>query len=86
MAGPFFCGRAFKGVKLSERYGPVAVGLIEAHHLRPISSLEEGVPVTYNVATDFAVLCPNCHRIIHRMPDPSDLAALRGLVLSTTPA
>jgi 5-methylcytosine-specific restriction protein A len=72
--------------KLSERYGPVAAGLIEAHHLRPISSLEEGVPVTYNVATDFAVLCPNCHRIIHRMPDPSDLAALRGLVLSTTPA
>ena len=38
--------------------------------------------MTYNVATDFAVLCPNCHRIIHRMPDPSDLAALRGLVLS----
>jgi 5-methylcytosine-specific restriction enzyme A len=33
--------------KLSERYGAVAAGLIEAHHLRPISSLEEGAPVTY---------------------------------------
>ena len=45
--------------------------------------LEEGVPVRYNVATDFAVLCSNCHRMIHRTSDPSDLAGFRLLVMGT---
>lgn len=68
------------GLSLEERYGPVGQGYIEAHHLRPISSLEEGVVVAYDVANDFAVLCPNCHRMIHRMDDPSNLNALRALL------
>jgi 5-methylcytosine-specific restriction protein A len=61
----------------AERYGDIGEGFIEAHHLRPISSLNEGVSVVYEVATDFAVLCANCHRMIHRMLDPSDLRAFR---------
>jgi hypothetical protein len=40
--------------------------------------LEEGVAVTYDVAADFAVLCANCHRMIHRSDDPSNLALFRG--------
>jgi 5-methylcytosine-specific restriction protein A len=36
--------------------------------------------VRYDVATDFAVLCPNYHRMIHRMEDPSNLYKLRALV------
>src|SRR5262249_20405624 len=59
-----------------ERYGKIGEGFIEAHHLLPIATLEEGVPVKYDVAEDFAVLCSNCHRMIHRIPDPSDLANL----------
>lgn len=55
------------------KYGALGQGYIEAHHLRPLGTLEEGVPVTYNVDTDFAVLCSNCHRMIHRTDDPSDL-------------
>lgn len=55
------------------RYGEIGAGFIEAHHLKPISSLEEGVAVTYDVESDFAVLCANCHRMIHRTDDPSDL-------------
>lgn len=58
-----------------ERYGDIGRGFIEAHHLRPIATLVEGVPINYNVAADFAVLCSNCHRMIHRTDDPSDLAA-----------
>jgi len=61
----------------AERYGGIGKGFIEAHHLKAISSLEEGVAVSYNVAKDFAVLCSNCHRMIHRSPDPSDLAQFR---------
>jgi 5-methylcytosine-specific restriction enzyme A len=67
----------------SERYGEIGRGFIEAHHLRPIATLEEGVPVKYDVAADFAVLCSNCHRMIHRTDDPSDLAAFRQLVSAT---
>jgi 5-methylcytosine-specific restriction protein A len=57
-----------------ERYGKIGKGFIEAHHLRPIATLEEGVPVPYDVAADFAVLCANCHRMIHRTDDPSNLS------------
>ena len=64
----------------AERYGPIGKGFIEAHHLKPLSSLTEGSTLTYDVAKDFAVLCPNCHRMIHRTPDPSDLKGFRELV------
>src|SRR5262249_14093330 len=63
-----------------ERYGEIGRGFIEAHHLRPIATLEEGVPVKYDVAADFAVLCSNCHRMIHRFSDPSDLAVFRKFI------
>lgn len=61
-------------------YGDVAVGLVDAHHLRPLSSLVEGEVVSFDPIKDFAVLCPNCHRVIHRLEDAGDLAALRALV------
>jgi 5-methylcytosine-specific restriction enzyme A len=64
-------------LQFDERYGEVGKGFIEAHHLRPISSLEEGTAVSYDVAADFAVLCSNCHRMIHRTADPSDLDGFR---------
>jgi 5-methylcytosine-specific restriction enzyme A len=60
-----------------ERYGKIGKGFIEAHHLKPIASLEERVAVTYDVAADFAVLCANCHRTIHRSDDPSNLVLFR---------
>ena len=66
----------------AQRYGEIGKGFIEAHHLKPISTLEEGVAVRYDVADDFAVLCPNCHRMIHRSDDPSDLNAFRALLQS----
>jgi 5-methylcytosine-specific restriction protein A len=64
----------------AERYGEIGKGFIEAHHLRPIATLEEGVPVKYDVAADFAVLCSNCHRMIHRFVDPSDLIKFRAFI------
>jgi 5-methylcytosine-specific restriction protein A len=63
------------------RYGAIGKGFIEAHHLKPIGTLEEGVPVKYDVASDFAVLCSNCHRMIHKTTDPSDLDGFRKLIL-----
>lgn len=65
---------------LADVYGEVAQGLVDAHHLTPLSSLEEGEVARFDPIKDFAVLCPNCHRVIHRMDDPSDLNALRARV------
>src|SRR5262249_5641497 len=65
-----------------ERYGAIGEGFIEAHHLKPISTLEEGVTVHYDIVADFAVLCCNRHRMIHRTADPSNLAQFRDMVQS----
>lgn len=61
-------------------YGETARGLIDAHHLTPLSSLKDGEVARFDALKDFAVLCPNCHRVIHRMPDVSDVPALRNLI------
>ncbi len=66
-----------------KRYGAIGKGFIEAHHLKAISTLEEGVAVTYDVAADFAVLCANCHRMIHRSDDPSNLSLFKKNLIAT---
>lgn len=67
------------GLDVGQRYGPIGKGYIEAHHLQPISTLQEGIAVTYNVSSDFAVLCANYHRTIHRTDDPGDVASFVNL-------
>jgi 5-methylcytosine-specific restriction protein A len=67
-------------IRFDERYGELGQGFIEAHHLLPISALEEGAAVLYDIASDFAVLCSNCHRMIHRTLDPSDLRGFCQLI------
>ena len=70
------------GFNFQERYGELGLEYIEAHHLIPYSELKNGEKRTLDIAKDFVVLCANCHRMIHRMELPSDLTALRKLVLS----
>lgn len=69
-------------LEMSDIYGEQAVGICDAHHLVPLSTLEDGETVTFDPLKDFAVLCPNCHRAIHRMDDPSDLEGLRAILKS----
>jgi 5-methylcytosine-specific restriction protein A len=54
------CGMNFEKV-----YGEIGKGYIEAHHLEPVSSLK-GKKVSRDPTKDFAVLCANCHRMIHK--------------------
>lgn len=68
--------------EMSEIYGSTAEGIIDAHHLTPLSTLDDGSVVTFDPIKDFAVLCPSCHRAIHRMDDPSDIGALRKAIRS----
>lgn len=44
-------------------YGELGTGYIEAHHKIPVAQIEEGQKTKLS---DLAVLCANCHRIIHR--------------------
>jgi 5-methylcytosine-specific restriction protein A len=68
-------------VVLSDIYGDIADGYIEAHHLTPFASLE-GRATELDPATDFAVVCPTCHRMLHKGP-PFSIAELRARLHST---
>lgn len=56
-------------MSFSDVYGDIGVEFIEAHHLIPLSDIRSGEERAYK-PSDFAVLCSNCHRMIHRWPDP----------------
>lgn len=38
---------------------------IEAHHIRPLAD-NDGASVQTDSKNDFAFLCSNCHRMVHR--------------------
>lgn len=57
-------------------YGELGDGFIEGHHTTPISQLDGE---TKTKVSDIALLCANCHRMIHRRPAMS-VADLRELV------
>ena len=64
------------GKDLTAIYGELAEGYIEAHHLTPFASLD-GRPTELDPEKDFAVVCPDCHRMLHRRsPEPYSLAEL----------
>jgi hypothetical protein len=52
------CGFSFLAT-----YGEVGLGFIEAHHINPLSE-REGKSVTKK--EDIALICSNCHRMLHR--------------------
>ncbi|MDO9278632.1 MAG: DUF3578 domain-containing protein [Polaromonas sp.] len=52
------------------RYGAGMSGYIEAHHKNPIYSLPDEGAILKPTASDFMVLCSNCHRAIHRAGCP----------------
>ena len=52
-------------------YGPLGDGFAECHHLRPLA---EARPGTVNTLRDLAIVCANCHRMLHRRPKTGRLA------------
>ena len=62
------------GFNFGAAYGVLGEGYIEAHHKTPLSTLKGG-RLLLNPKTDFAVLCANCHRMIHRTDAPHDIEA-----------
>lgn len=54
----FVCGT------IPEEIYPGLTGIIEVHHIEPVSTLL--APKVYDPRTDLIPLCPTCHRAIHR--------------------
>ena len=70
---------ALCGFSYGEHYGKLGEGYIEAHHLTPFSELTER-PTALSPAHDFAVVCANCHRMIHRRRPPLTLEMVRAIL------
>jgi len=66
-------------INFEKVYGELGCKFIEAHHLKPVSELDKD-KVELDVRKDFTVLCSNCHSMIHRLSDPSDLNKLKKII------
>lgn len=62
------CGFDFEAI-----YGAIGAGYAQVHHLRPLSEAMAPVKTTLH---DLAVVCANCHAMIHASGDCRPLADL----------
>lgn len=66
------------GLEMSTRYGPVAAGFIEIHHVTPVSQLKAGYVI--DPMRDLVPLCPNCHAVAHRRNPPLTVGEIESLL------
>jgi hypothetical protein len=59
-------------------YGTIGEGFIEAHHIEPLSE-RNGVDKQTTV-DDFAMLCSNCHAMVHKEEPAMPISKLRKLL------
>jgi predicted HNH restriction endonuclease len=50
------------GFDFSKRYGAAGEGIIDVHHTKPVHTLKPGELTQVH---DLALLCANCHRVVH---------------------
>lgn len=65
------------GFDFAKTYGEVGAGYIECHHTLPVSDLSDGAKTKLK---DVALLCSNCHRMVHRRRPWLALGDLRKLL------
>lgn len=73
--GMLFCEAC--GFNFEKAYGKRGSGFIECHHIRPVSELKPGEKTKNE---HLALLCSNCHRMVHRKKPWLEIAQLKGLV------
>lgn len=61
----------------SKFYGQAAENYCEVHHLIPLKSLKGATKVNLG---DLAILCSNCHRVVHMRYPPYDLNEVRDML------
>ena len=65
------------GFTFGAAYGPRGVDFIECHHVTPLSEIEIGRKTRFD---DLALVCANCHRIIHAKRPWLTIEQLREIV------
>lgn len=65
------------GFDFVKKYGQLGIGFAECHHLVPISSLE---PNHSTRLEDLAIVCSNCHSMIHRSHPMLSINELREVI------
>lgn len=73
--GKLFCEVC--GFDFEAAYGDVGRGFIEAHHTTPVSELDAGSKTS---VSDIALVCSNCHRMLHRRRPWLTMARLQALL------
>ncbi|MDP3747664.1 MAG: HNH endonuclease [Phenylobacterium sp.] len=64
-------------------YGERGVGFIEVHHTKPLETLQPGARTKLS---ELAVLCANCHRMVHAKRPWLTMEELKALVAARTAA
>ena len=65
------------GFSFHRAYGSAASEYCEVHHLLRLSDVEL---TTRTRLEDLAILCANCHRVVHLKPEPYTLSEVRNLL------
>ena len=65
------CGFDFK-----YHYGESGEGFIECHHKNPLSTLSEETETSLD---DLALVCANCHRMLHRNMESNNIEGLKSI-------
>ncbi|ASS74804.1 hypothetical protein CIG75_07310 [Tumebacillus algifaecis] len=74
--GRLFC--AICEFDFAKAYGPLGEGYIECHHTVPVSKYDENSKTRLE---DLALVCSNCHRMLHRKRPWLNLTDLKGIYL-----
>lgn len=61
-----------------KKYGPIGVGYIHVHHLKPLSEIGETYEL--NPVADLRPVCPNCHAMLHRTAPAMSIEQLKAVV------
>lgn len=63
----------------TDRYGEAGAGVIDVHHTKPLHAMEQGQKTK---VTDLALLCSNCHRIIHSRRPWLSIEEVRAMLIN----
>ncbi|MCL1126374.1 HNH endonuclease [Shewanella surugensis] len=61
------------------KYGELGLGFIEAYHKVPVSELDGN---TKTKISDLALVCSNCHRMLHRQKSTIHISELKKIIKS----
>ncbi|MBT0726788.1 hypothetical protein HGT73_05225 [Rosenbergiella australiborealis] len=67
----------------SKAYGKTGSGFAECHHINPLNLRDENETTTVN---DLAILCANCHRMIHRKRAWLSVDELKSIFIQNRPS